>query len=214
MVFLGSSNGKESACNVGDLGSIPELGRSPGEGHGNPLQYSCLENFMDRGAWRAPAHGVAKSWTRLSNQHFTFSRNSPSSRKPSLTSPLVSPPQVILKGQEEPLLGHVPEEQVLLLLRQVLGHVHQGHLGCPQHVELICEPHEEVPEDACKGLALRARPSTKEQQHQPVFQPTAELSLCVQLILVAVVSDQDAAREKGGHGNSGWVLGTGWKDLV
>ena len=49
--FPGSSNGKESACNVGDLGSIPGLGRSPGEGNGNPLQYSCLGNLMDRGAW-------------------------------------------------------------------------------------------------------------------------------------------------------------------
>ena len=45
------SDGKESACNVGDLGSIPDLGRSPGGGHGNPFQYSCLENPMDRGAW-------------------------------------------------------------------------------------------------------------------------------------------------------------------
>ena len=52
--------GKESTCNVGDLGSIPGLGRSPGEGNGNPLQYSCLENPMNRGAWRATVHGVAK----------------------------------------------------------------------------------------------------------------------------------------------------------
>ena len=58
--FPGSSNGKESACNVGDLGSIPGLGRSPGEGNGNPLQYSCLENPMDRGAWQAIVHGVAE----------------------------------------------------------------------------------------------------------------------------------------------------------
>ena len=51
---------KESSCNVGDPGSIPGLGRLPGEGNGNPLQYSCLENPMDRGAWRATVHGVAK----------------------------------------------------------------------------------------------------------------------------------------------------------
>ena len=50
---------------VRDLGSIPGLGRSPGGGHNNPLQYSCLENPMDRGAWRARVHSVAKSWTRL-----------------------------------------------------------------------------------------------------------------------------------------------------
>ena len=56
---------KESACNVGDLGSVPELGRSPGERNGHPLQYSCLENSMDRGAWQVIVHGVAKSQTRL-----------------------------------------------------------------------------------------------------------------------------------------------------
>ena len=60
-----SSAGKESACNVGDMGSIPRSGRSPGEGHGNPLQYSCLENPMGRGAWQATVHGAAKSQTRL-----------------------------------------------------------------------------------------------------------------------------------------------------
>ena len=61
-----------SARNVGDLGSIPGLGRSPGEGNGNPLQYSCLENPLDVGAWWATVHGVAKSWTRLSDFTFTF----------------------------------------------------------------------------------------------------------------------------------------------
>ena len=65
--FSGSSDGKASAYNAGDLGSIPESGRSPGEGNGNPLQYSCLENPMDRGAWWATVHGVAKSRTRLSD---------------------------------------------------------------------------------------------------------------------------------------------------
>ena len=60
-------SGEESACNAGDTGSIPGSGRFPGGGRGNPLQYSCLENPMDRGAWRATAHGVAKHWTRLSD---------------------------------------------------------------------------------------------------------------------------------------------------
>ena len=68
----GGSEVKVSACNAGDLGSIPGLGRSPGEGTGNPLQYSCLENPLDRGAWWATDHGVAKSWTRLSDFTFTF----------------------------------------------------------------------------------------------------------------------------------------------
>ena len=67
MGFPGGSDGKESACNAGDQGSIPESGRSPGEGNDNPLQYSCLENSMDREAWRATVYGVAKSQTRLSN---------------------------------------------------------------------------------------------------------------------------------------------------
>ena len=58
-----SSVGKESACNSGGLGLIPGLGRSPGEGNGNPLQYSCLENPTDRGAWRATVHGVTMSRT-------------------------------------------------------------------------------------------------------------------------------------------------------
>ena len=60
-----SSDGKESACNAEDLGSIPGLGRSSGKGSGNPLQYSCLENPRDRGAWRATVHGVADSQTQL-----------------------------------------------------------------------------------------------------------------------------------------------------
>ena len=68
--FPSGSEGKESACNARDLGSISGLGRSPGEENGNPLQHSCLENPMDRGAWWATVHGVAQSRTRLS--YFTF----------------------------------------------------------------------------------------------------------------------------------------------
>ena len=65
--FPGVSNGKESSCSAGGLGSIPGLGRSPGEGNGYPLPYSCSENPMDRGAWqRVIGHGVTKSWTWLS----------------------------------------------------------------------------------------------------------------------------------------------------
>ena len=61
--FPGGSDGKESACKVGDPGLIPGSGRSPGEGSGYPLQYSGLKNSMDRGAWWATVHGVEKSWT-------------------------------------------------------------------------------------------------------------------------------------------------------
>ena len=57
------ADGKESACNAGDSGLSPGFGRSPGEGNGNPLQYSCMEYPMDRGAWQDTAHGVTKSRT-------------------------------------------------------------------------------------------------------------------------------------------------------
>ena len=70
MGFPGGSNCKESARNVGDPGLIPGLGRSPGEGNGNPLQYSCMENSMDRRAWQATVHEVIKSQTGTSSFHF------------------------------------------------------------------------------------------------------------------------------------------------
>ena len=69
--FPASSDDKESACNAKDLGLIPGSGSFPGEGNGNPLQYSCLENPMDGGALWATVHGVTKSWTRLSDLTLT-----------------------------------------------------------------------------------------------------------------------------------------------
>ena len=71
-IHPGGSEVKASACNAGDPGSTPGLGRSPREGNGNPLHYSCLENPMDGGAWLATVHGVPKSLTQLSNFTFTF----------------------------------------------------------------------------------------------------------------------------------------------
>ena len=68
----GGSEVKATACNMGDLGSTL-AGRSPGEGNGNPLRYSCLENPMDGGAWWATVQEIAKSWTRLSDFSFTLS---------------------------------------------------------------------------------------------------------------------------------------------
>ena len=72
--FPGGSDGKASAYNAGDPGSVPGLGRSPEEENGNPLQYSCLDNPMDGGAWLATVHGVAKSRTRLSNFTITITK--------------------------------------------------------------------------------------------------------------------------------------------
>ena len=85
---------KESICNAGatgDSGWIPRLGRSPQDGNGNPLQYSCLENPMARGVWWATVHGVAKSRTRLSNLTFNFQLN-----------PLVSPGRCALRLYDRP----------------------------------------------------------------------------------------------------------------
>ena len=73
---MSTALGKECACNAGDPGSMPGLGRSPGEGNGNPLQHSCLENPKERGAWWATVHRVAKSRTRLSDQHVHFTLHS------------------------------------------------------------------------------------------------------------------------------------------
>ena len=67
--FPGGSDSKESVCNVGDLGLIPGLGRPPGEGNGNPFQYSCLENPMDGGAWRATVHGGCKELDKTEQLH-------------------------------------------------------------------------------------------------------------------------------------------------
>ena len=93
MGFHGGSDGKASACNAGatgDAGSIPGSGRSPVEGLGNPLQYSCLENPMDRGAWWATVHGVTKSWTRMK-------------RLSMHALPAVQETQVQSLGREDPL---------------------------------------------------------------------------------------------------------------
>ena len=72
--FPGGSEVKASTCNVGDLGSIPGLGRSPGEGNGNPLQYSCLQNPMDRGAWWATVHEVTKESDTTEHAHTPVTR--------------------------------------------------------------------------------------------------------------------------------------------
>ena len=93
MWLLSGSVGKESACNAGDLGLIPGLGRSPGEGNGNSLQYSCLENSMDRGAWWARVNGVTKSQTRLPRKENSLSSEQWNMEQLCITS------QSMLKGK-------------------------------------------------------------------------------------------------------------------
>ena len=92
--FPGGSDGKVSACNAGDPGSIPGLERSPGEGNGNPLQYSCLENSMDGGAWWAIVHGVTKSRTELSN----FTETSHCSNSPCVPKKCFSPTSAVAQS--------------------------------------------------------------------------------------------------------------------
>ena len=90
--FLGGSDSKESACSAGDMNPIPGLERSPGEGHGYPLQHSCLENPMERGAWWAIVHGVTKSQTWLTLSLFipAEAELSPEPRSPVLLPGLAS----------------------------------------------------------------------------------------------------------------------------
>ena len=88
MGFPGGSEVKASACNAGDLGSNPGSGRSPGEGSGNPFQYSCLENPMDRGAWWATVYRVAKSRTWLSNFTILLHFSSVAQLCPTLCDPM------------------------------------------------------------------------------------------------------------------------------
>ena len=102
MSFPGGSGGKESACNVGNLGSIYGSGRSPGEGNGKPHWYSCLGNPMDRGAWWATVLGVAKSRTRLSDQHTHFYRCS-ACGSDGKESPAMQETRVRALGWEDPL---------------------------------------------------------------------------------------------------------------
>ena len=105
--FPGGSDGKVSACNTGDLGSIPGLGRSSGKGNGNPLWYSCLENSMDGRAWWATVQGVTKSQTRLND--FTslsslgaFNTTHRSSHKYLISAYCVMNPFLMMRDSENP----------------------------------------------------------------------------------------------------------------
>ena len=97
--FPSGSDGKESGCNAGDLGLIHGLGSSPGERDGNPLQYSCLENSMDRGTWWAIVHGIAKSWTQWNITAAKLLQSCPTLCDPIDGSPLGSPVPGILQAR-------------------------------------------------------------------------------------------------------------------
>ena len=101
--FPGGSDGKESTCNTGDLGLISVSGRCPREGNGYPLQYSCLENSMDRGAWWATVHGVEKTWTRLINYTFTIGGQALLVAQIVKNSPVKKEARVQFRGWEDPL---------------------------------------------------------------------------------------------------------------
>ena len=127
--FPGGSDSRESTCDVGDLGSIPGSRRSPGEGNGNPLQYSCLENPMDRGAWWATVHGVAKSQTQLSDS-FTFFHSTAPLRvgKPNLCG--IKPPHKLPSSKEtEPKVPGEIHESPLLRALAARSPRHEGFLG-------------------------------------------------------------------------------------
>ena len=103
-VFPDGSEVTMSACNVGDLGSIPGSGRSPGEGNGNPLQCSCLENPRDRGAWWAAAYGVAQSRTRLKRLSSSSSSSSIACLSVSFLQQLASPRLVVQRLKRLPAM--------------------------------------------------------------------------------------------------------------
>ena len=134
LCFPGGSEVKASACNAGDLGLIPGLGRSPGEGNSNPLRYSCLENPMDGGAWWATVHGVAKSQTRLSD--FTYS---------AIISRVTMHSLDVLLSRLEPLCCSMSGSLLLLDLHTDFSGGRSGGLVLPSLEEfstVCCDPHK------------------------------------------------------------------------
>ena len=116
-------SGKESICNGGEMVLIPGLGIYPGEGNGNPLQYFCLENPMDRGAWLATVHGVAKSQTQLSNFTLTSGKNVIIVHSGYPWGLLLSP---LLPSPHQSLCSH---SVITCLVLEMLRHHRQSELG-------------------------------------------------------------------------------------
>ena len=126
--FQGGSVGKESTCNAGDVGSIPGLGRSPGRGHGNPLEYSCLENLMDKGVWWPTVHKVAKRWTRQMTKHAGMPQTSRSE-----TFPLSFPQETLSRTKWRKVSQPLLKENIVLFLSFFNFNIkHQTALKCTQ----------------------------------------------------------------------------------
>ena len=142
MGFPGGSDGKESACNAGDRGLIPRLGRSPGKGNVNPFGYSCLENPMDRGAWRAIVHGLAKSWTQLSDYESESHAVVSNSLQPhGLYSPWNSPGQNTGVGSLSLLQGMFLSQRSMWGLPHCRRILYQpSHKGSPRILEWVAYP--------------------------------------------------------------------------
>ena len=113
-------SGKESACNAGDAGSIPGSGSSPGGGHGCPLQYSCLENPKDRGAWWATVPGVAKSWTRPKWLEYTHTHTQQRHQEAFITVSVKKSKNTHVHGIKE-MLKRIIKETKLFFFFQQLG---------------------------------------------------------------------------------------------
>ena len=122
--FPGGSVGKEPACQAGDPGSIPGWERSPGEGHGNTLQYSGLENSMDSRAWRGTVPGVTNSWTRLSDYHFLlFTIATWWVKMNAIESVRYNNGNFFKKGKKQISEGKMTVETQLLLWKRVVGRI-------------------------------------------------------------------------------------------
>ena len=142
----GGSDGKESACNAGDLNSIPGSGRSHGGGHGNPLQYSCLGNLVDRGAWWATVRGLAKSWTWLSVQTHTLTTAVKKVREKAIPTILTHDNRVLRSQSAETYISSVhfshlavgadmPTVRILLWTWDFYQHGNSGSMQITVHTE-------------------------------------------------------------------------------